>query len=483
MKLTLGFLAQLIGSYQSVMYDETGTRAALYNLYVSSRSITRMNAFPPANGSYEGDVVWVLDDWTLADIYVAHEHRLSCFVVSKTIYESFIVPGIPKLLRRQVLYIIVDKPVRHVLLHAAQMWREQSGVPVIVVTGSLGKTTIVEMIRTIFATDAISVHVPFLRTPTLVELALSLFELSSFMAFALFEVAVSTQGILKEYATLLQPLMAVVSGVSHAHLSSFGSLEAIAEEASSIFRYFTPSQIGVICGDMPPLIKQCYHHPIVTFGLKRKNVVQARTIETVMHQGHKYTKVSVDAGGDKTHFFLPGNHPGLIHNALAALTVCHFLHAPLSTIVKGLEAFRPLPGRFESCALKKTLGVVINDCAHAHPESMQAALLAFDKLHESSRKIAVLGDMENLGEKSSYWHRHAGRLLEKVKSVRKLILIGSQAHRIADTAPCTAERICVSDWYEAYEALRYLDTSSYLSILVHGASSLGMNELVHAVSE
>jgi len=102
---------------------------------------------------------------------------------------------------------------------------------------------------------------------------------------------------------------------------------------------------------------------------------------------------------EKQRVSLKTNHTGNVYNSLAAATVVHLLGIGLPAIADGLSLFGGFEERFERRALKEGCGVLISDCYNASPESMRAALLAIDEIKASGKKIAILGDMLELGEK------------------------------------------------------------------------------------
>ncbi|HZW61614.1 MAG TPA: cyanophycin synthetase, partial [Candidatus Babeliales bacterium] len=242
--------------------------------------------------------------------------------------------------------------------------------------------------------------------------------------------------------------------------------------------YFTEDSIGVINGDQALLANVGYVHPVLKFGSKTVNQIQARKI----HIGSKHTSFILKIYKEKYHIVIKQVHHGVVFNSLAATAVAHLLGVPNNVIVQAIQQPVVIAGRFEQRALKDNKGTLINDCYNANPESMKAALLAFQKIESNAPKIAVLGDMLELGLNSPFWHRQLGRFLRKVPSLKHLILVGSMVKWTKKTAPVGLTVDVVPTWKEAIEQLKERLGQEAI-VLVKGSRGVGLNNLVEAVTE
>ena len=134
-------------------------------------------------------------------------------------------------------------------------------------------------------------------------------------------------------------------------------------------------------------------------------------------------------------------------------------------------------GRFEQLALKKGGGLIINDCYNANPESMKAALLAFGKMKTKGQKIAVLGDMLELGVNGPFRHRRLGRFLRKVPSLDHLVLVGDMVKWTKKTVPPGMSVEIVPTWKEAVVKLEEKLGKENV-ILVKASRGMGLGNLV-----
>src|SRR5690606_15602570 len=132
---------------------------------------------------------------------------------------------------------------------------------------------------------------------------------------------------------------------------------------------------------------------------------------------------------------LDNPHVGAVFNVLAATTVAHWLGVSDEVIVDAIQKPCVVAGRFEKLKISGDRGIVINDCYNANPESMKAALLAFQQIETKSPKIAILGDMLGLGVNSPFWHRQVGRFLRKVPTLSNVIVVGDLVSWVKKTSP------------------------------------------------
>ena len=123
-------------------------------------------------------------------------------------------------------------------------------------------------------------------------------------------------------------------------------------------------------------------------------------------------------------------------------------------------------------------GVLIDDCYNANPESMNAALLAFQHIETKSQKIAVLGDMLELRVNSPFCHRQLGRFLRKVPSLNHVILVGSMVQWTKRAAPVNVGLEIVPTWQEAIDRLERQLTHKDSVVLVKASNGVGLNNLV-----
>jgi UDP-N-acetylmuramoyl-tripeptide--D-alanyl-D-alanine ligase len=387
-------------------------------------------------------------------------------VVARDKKEAFLRHISKDLLQSKVI-ITVSDPL-HALISFATHWREQFSYPVIGVTGSVGKTSAKETIAKMFAAAGRSYIASHGNQNTQIGLALNLLRMREHHEVAVFELGINRRGEMAQLARMAKPTIGIITTIGHCHMEGLGSLQDIAAEKRDIFKYFTERDIGIVDGDQPLLSAISYFHPVIKVGYKTINQIQARKVRFVNIDTHCIMKIYKN----KYEVVLSNPHAGTVHRALVTAAVGHILHIPHEHIIAAVQEPIAVAGRFERRMLSVGNGTVINDCYNANPESMRAALAAFQEIQTTACKVAVLGDMLELGVNSPFWHR------QKVTSLKKLILVGNMVRCVENTVPLGIEIICVTTWQEALEMLPAVIGDREVMMLVKGSQGVGLSNLV-----
>ncbi|MBU1008195.1 UDP-N-acetylmuramoyl-tripeptide--D-alanyl-D-alanine ligase [Candidatus Dependentiae bacterium] len=391
---------------------------------------------------------------------------------------------LPKLCfdQNNVSIICVPDTVR-ALVETAREWRGRFDCPIVGITGSIGKTTTKEMVHSILRQTDLSHHVSYKNQNSLIGLCLNIVNMRLGCQVAVFELGISLRDEMEKKASILRPTIGIITTVAHSHMAGLGGLEEIACEKRKIFTFFGSTDTGIICGDQKLLSDVSYAHPVISFGLKKKdNNVRASSIRTYSEEESFGVCFSLHISSEEVLVRLQTNHRGQVHNALAASSVASLLGIDLQKIVDGLQEYAGCEGRFESRKLRKNRGWLINDCYNANPESMRAALLAFHEL-PAEKKIAVLGDMLELGEREVFLHQQVGQVLSQTTSISQVILVGDRARHIAQTAPKLLDIVYVNDWKQATTMLEKMLVEHPVRVLVKASHAIGLGNLVRQVCE
>lgn len=381
------------------------------------------------------------------------------------------------------LIVLVDDPYE-ALLALTRAWRAQLTCPVVGITGSIGKTTTKEMVRSMLAAAKIPSFVSYKNYNTIIGVCLNLLRAESLCKAVVLEVGISHKGEMEEIARLLRPTIGLITCIAHSHGEGLGGLVGITDEKRKLFAGFDAHNVGIIFGDQGVLSSIRSAHPITKFGFKPKNQVCAKKVNVLREvSGQCTTHFELRWFGQCAQVKLNGNHPGLVHNALAASSIAYFLHIPLATIVEALATFQGFENRFQLRKLKGGNGELLSDCYNANPESMRAALMAFDQMPSAKKKIVVIGDMLELGPREMFWHRQVGRVLHKTTSIKAVILVGLRAQVIAKTAPTIIAIETAADWQEACEKLKPMVAATESFVLVKASGGMKLDRLVAEIAE
>ena len=432
---------------------------------IDSRTIQQGEVFVALKGQYCDGHDFVLDAVRngAGGIVIKHTHKA-------------LLQKLSEAERNNLLIIVVADPYE-ALLNLARAWRALWTKPVVGITGSVGKTSTKELVALITQEAGLHYFVSRANQNTLVSLAINMLQVRDAHDGAIFEIATGKPGDIRAITELVQPTVAAVTGIGHQHMDEFGSLQDIAFEKRMIFSTFGEHNIGVVHGDQPLLTNVSYKHPVMRVGLKTINQIQARKIQSHGDEIQFVLKIY----NEKYPVTLTQAHEARVMNTLIATGIAHLLGIENAVVVRAVQQPFHVPGRFEHCTMKQANGTIINDTYNANPESVKAALLAFEKISVApgTRKVIVLGDMRGLGPNAPFWHRQIGRFLRKVPSLNQLILVGSDIAWTKKTAPINLPVEMVSTWQEAVTLLNELVKNPVL-VLVKGSRSLHLENVVNS---
>jgi len=273
------------------------------------------------------------------------------------------------------------------------------------VTGSVGKTTTKEMLRTILGAFG-RTHAAVASYNNHWGLPLTLARMPPDAEYCVVEIGMNHPGEIAPLARLARPHVAVITSIEKAHIGFLGSIEAIADEKATICQGLQPDGVAVLPADtplLPRLRAAASAARIVTFGAEPTADVRLVAL-TADADG---SDVVADVADERIAFRLnaPGRHMAM--NALAALAVArHLTGSSGNRIAQALQSFAPIVGRGarRQIAVPGGTALLLDESYNGNPASIRAALAVL-RLQPARRRIAVLGDMLELGEVGPAEHR------------------------------------------------------------------------------
>lgn len=456
-----------------MQFDKNFVSHALQNEFVMQKDFFPLGSFSVDTRTlHEGDIFVALKGQHVDGhdfIGQALEKKVAGLLIAQDRYQDIYQKYGPQL---QKLQVLVVHDTLQALVQLATQWRLQFYFPVIAVTGSVGKTSTKEMIAQVLRSTKKPFYASRGNQNTLVGVALNILNLRQEHSAAVFEVGIGRRGSMKDIVKMLAPTYALITHIGHSHMEGIGSLQDVAIEKRDIFHFFSPDSIGIINGDDELLSKVSYPHPVIRFGYKTTNQIQARKVMVKDNM----ISCTIKSYQDKAHVMLSGSHQAKILHVLAALAVGHLLNIPFDAMIEAVQKEMVVPGRFQTIDLAGH-GRLINDCYNANPESMKAGLLAFGAYCTERKKILVLGDMRELGVDSIFWHRQIGRFLHKIEEITDIILIGNMVQWIEKTAPIGMHIRRFATWQDAYDDVKSKckpDTVLFLK----ASNSVGLQALI-----
>lgn len=309
----------------------------------------------------------------------------------------------------------------------AEYYRSTLEIPIVGITGSVGKTSTKEMIASV-----LSVKFNTLKTAgnfnNEVGLPLTVFNIRGEHEAAVLEMGISDFGEMHRLSKIARPNICVMTNIGQCHLENLGDRDGVLRAKSEIFDFAAEGAKAIVNGDDDKLrtLKSREDLDCTTFGMEKTNDVYARTVENLGLDGLK-CNISTPAGDFSAHIHIPGMH--MVYNALAGTCVGLACGLTLKEIKTGIEKAETISGRNHLIHTENY--TIMDDCYNANPMSMKASL---DVLATAlGRKVAILGDMGELGANKRALHYTVGEHAAK-KNIDLLLCVGTLSEEIAKGA-------------------------------------------------
>ena len=306
--------------------------------------------------------------------------------------------------------------------------RELYHIPVVQITGSVGKTSTRDIVANVVRTQYKTLQTEGNQNNA-IGLPTTLLKLKNHEAVVV-ESGMNHLGEIRYLGKIAKPTVAVITNIGTAHIGFLGSRENILKAKLEILENLKPGGYIVINNDNDMLnkwAKEDTKYKKYTFGIEEKSDVMAYNIKV----SEDYSTYNVKINNKEYFVKVPVSGKHFVYNSLCAIAVGNLLNIAPENIIKGIETFTLTKNRMEIDKIKDNV-TVINDAYNASYDSMKAALEYLKEL-PGNRKIAVLGDMFELGEFAEEIHRKVG--IEVIThKVDMLVTVGELANYIADEA-------------------------------------------------
>ena len=295
-------------------------------------------------------------------------------------------------------FILYVEDTKEAYLQLANFYKNKIKPYTIAITGSSGKTTVKEMMYSVFKNAGNTVK-SVLNHNNEIGLCQTLSSLENDTKYLIVEMGMRGLGEIELLSKYAQPDIAVIVNVGSAHIGRLGSLLNIAKAKFEITKYLNPK--GILISHKNELIEQINDktHQTVYFSLEDKNLEIKEMTSKSCRFEYKNQEYKLNVGGEHN-----------IQNALSVIEAGLFTGLTSDIIAKGLEEFVPIEKRWD---IKEVKGFkIINDSYNSNPESVKAAIKTF-LLYTESPKSVVLGDMGELGLNEEEYHSETGKFLEQ----------------------------------------------------------------------
>lgn len=326
------------------------------------------------------------------------------------------------------------------LLDIAGLYREQFDIPIVGVTGSVGKTTTKEMTACVLAQ-----HFNTLKTEANLNNEIgtpkTILGLTKMHGAAVIEMGMNHFGEISRMTNCVRPTIAIITNIGFSHVENLGSQEGILKAKLEMLEGMAEDAPLITSADDPLLapLKETLSRPVYTYSTQGNPAdVQAEDIK----EENGVTTFTICYGERKLLAVLPAIGEHNVRNALAAFLAGTLTGMEEQEILCGLAEYHPTGNRQN--IMEKNGQTVIADCYNASPDSMRAALGVLASYPAEGRRVAVLGDMLELGDMSETLHAEVGRMV-KAAGINMLYCYGEAAKQIAANAGEKIGTFCTED--------------------------------------
>lgn len=451
---------------EAVLNTEIKARWNSYGVSIDSRSLEKGDLFLALSGeNFDGH----------AYVKTALDSGAAGAVVSKKVYG--VDPG----------KLVIVKDVKEALITLGKAGRARVDVPIIAVTGSVGKTGTKEALKAALSRYK-KTHASVLSYNNDVGVPLSLARMPYDVEYGIFELGMNHSGEIEELVKLVRPDVSIITTVELAHSEFFENVEEIADAKAEIFTTMNGDGSAIINHDNPHYerlklrAEQAGVKKIISFGSN-----DDADVRVVRHYFHDTCScVIADIMGRMMSYKVGMLGYHWVMNSMAVLAAVDAVGADLGLSGLGLAELTPLVGRgrrdriYFDIATEASF-LLIDESYNANPASMNAAINTLGECENSDtgRKIAVLGDMAELGDQADEMHMGLAVKLYDAE-VDRIFLVGQHMKKLADLVNNQYPEIYVSYFNDkaALERALLSDLHNNDIIMVKGSNSSGMFDVV-----
>lgn len=370
--------------------------------------------------------------------------------------------------------MIQVEDTRKALQDIGRYLRKRITIPLVGITGSVGKTTTREMIAA-----ALTAGFQVFKTPanhnSQIGVPITISEIGSRDEIGVLELGMSEPGELTVIAQIARVHMAVITNIGVTHIEQLGTQENIYREKLTIQDGMEPGGVLFLNGDDPFLRHTRARDGIETvyYGTGSHCDYRAVDIHTD-EQGYPEFTAVCESGQARVKLRVMGLHN--VINAMVSLAVAHRQGIQIADAAKALASYEGFHGRQQ--IYRKNNMTIIDDTYNASPVSMKAGLQVLDSMEHGSRRIAVLADMKELGKDARLFHEQVGAYAGTLR-LDCIAVLGQLAACIAKGARKANPDLNVQEFSDKQELIRFLDTLLQPGdcVLFKGSNSMKLGEV------
>lgn len=321
--------------------------------------------------------------------------------------------------------LIYVEDTKRALMDLAAYYRSLFDIPVIAVTGSVGKTSTKDLIASIISAKY-KVHKTSGNFNNEIGLPLTVFGLEKNHQVLIVEMGMNHFGEIHNLSLIAKPDISIITNIGVAHIENLGSQEGILKAKCEILDGMTEDGVLIVNGDDQMLGKISTPHRLITYGRSNHHLFYTDGKVTNSMNGITATYHTPTSSMEAT-FAALGEH--MVGNALAAIAVAKQLELSDEEIQEGFKLYKPTKMRMELEHTDNNL-YIINDTYNASPDSMKAALDVVCSMPNTQRRVVILGDMFEMGEYAPKLHQEVGEYIGAKQNIDLIITVGHMSKHI-----------------------------------------------------
>ena len=382
---------------------------------------------------------------------------------------------LPEDLRPDKFYIKVAD-TRLALKDLARHYREKFAIPVVQITGSVGKTTTKDVIAAVLA-QKYRVLKTAENFNNDIGVPLTLLRLDHSHQAAVIETGMNHFGEIRYLGEMVRPDIAVISNIGDAHIEFLGSREGILKAKAEILENLRPGGTVILNGD--DALLNTLTPPFETLRCGQGENCAYRVTEIADH-GVDGITCCLTTPREEYHLTIPAPGEHMVYSASMAAAIGEKLGLTAAEITRGVVCYAPTGSRMRVLRLAEER-TVLDDCYNANPQSVTAALEILAKT-DCAQRVAVLGDMGELGELTAQAHYNMGALAVML-GIDLVIAIGTHAARIAEGVECSGGQ--VQHFATKEEALPTIraQLTPQTAMLIKASHAMRFGQLVEALEQ
>ena len=334
-------------------------------------------------------------------------------------------------------YILVPSTLQAVK-EIGRAYREKFDIPVVGVSGSVGKTSTKEMLYAVLS-QKFKTHKTQGNLNNELGVPLTLLSMPEDTEAAVIEMGISGFGEMTRLAKMAQPTICVLTIIGCCHLENLGDRDGVLKAKTEMFDYAKEGAAFILNGDDDKLstVKDVRGTKPIFFGLDKSNRYYAENIE---NNGEGGVSCTLCFDGKRLDVTIPAIGSYMVSNALAAVAAGKLLGLSDEQLKNGVEAYKTVGSRANVINTGKLR--IIDDCYNANPTSVKASLDTLKNF--AGRKVAILGDMKELGSNELALHYDTGAYAKEI-GIDRVLSVGPLAKELARGAEDL--------WFESIDAL------------------------------